>query len=116
MSQVNSLAQRIAAPSIRSLRTAVQDVQQGVYDNPNVKAMTVRQALAGYGQGLESAVGGSLSTAANIYNVPYQAQAQSALQANQIASNQKMQSNQIAATAALAQYQNLFQAYLQSLV
>jgi hypothetical protein len=116
MSKVESMAQRIAAPAVRSLRNTVQDVQQGVYDNPNVKSMTIRQALAGYGQGLESAMSGALTSAAGIYNVPYQAGVQGTLQANQIASNQTMQANQIAATAANQSLQNQWQAYLASLV
>jgi hypothetical protein len=37
----------------------MQNVQQGYYENPNVKSMTMRQALSGYGQGLEGIMGGA---------------------------------------------------------
>jgi hypothetical protein len=59
LDRVEQITQRTAAPGIRRLRSEMQNVQQGVYDNPNVKAMTMRQALSGYGQGLESIMGGA---------------------------------------------------------
>ena len=84
--KVEALAQRTAAPSIRKLRNEVQQVQGGVYDNPNVKAMTLRQALEGYGSGLESVVGGSLGTAAGMYGQEYQPQVENVMQNNRLAS------------------------------
>ena len=80
--KVEALAQRTAAPGIRKLRDQVQEVQQGVYENPNVKAMTLRQALAGYGSGLESVMGGSLGSASGMYNQEYAPQVDAAMQAN----------------------------------
>jgi hypothetical protein len=46
--------QKAAAPYLRNLRSGVQKVMQGRYENPNVKRMTLRDALGGYGQALES--------------------------------------------------------------
>jgi hypothetical protein len=46
--------QKAAAPYLRNLRSNVQKVMQGRYENPNVKRMTLRDALGGYGQALES--------------------------------------------------------------
>ena len=126
MSKVESLAQRAAAPGVRSLRSAVQETQQGYYANPNVKRMTLRDALAGYGQGLENVMGGAYKTGAAIYGQEYGVQAQGAMQQRQIASQEAMQQKQIAATESLqassiasneklAQYQNEWRAYLASL-
>lgn len=69
--RIESLAQRTAAPGIRNLRSQVQATQQGYYENPNVKAQTLRDALAGYGQGLESVMAGALATSTNMYNQEY---------------------------------------------
>jgi hypothetical protein len=67
----------------------VQQVQGGVYDNPNVKAMTLRQALQGYGAGLESVTGGALGTAAGMYNQEYSPQVDAVMQANRLASQER---------------------------
>lgn len=126
MGKVESLAQRAAAPGVRSLRSAMQETQQGYYANPNVKRMTLRDALAGYGQGLENVMGGAYKTGAAIYGQEYGVQAQGAMQQRQIASQEAMQRKQIAAAEStqaasiasnekLAQYQNEWQAYLASL-
>ena len=126
MSKVESLAQRAAAPGVRSLRSAMQETQQGYYANPNVKRMTLRDALAGYGQGLENVMGGAYKTGAAIYGQEYGVQAQGAMQQRQIASQEAMQQKQIAAAESmqassiasnerLAQYQNEWRAYLASL-
>jgi len=72
--KVEGLAQRFAAPGIRNLRSAVQGVQQGSYENPNVKRMTLRDSLAGYGQGLESVMAGALKEGAGIYGQQYGAE------------------------------------------
>ena len=126
MSKVESLAQRAAAPGVRSLRSAMQETQQGYYANPNVKRMTLRDALAGYGQGLENVMGGAYKTGAAIYGQEYGVQAQGAMQQRQITSQEAMQQKQIAAAESmqassiasnerLAQYQNEWRAYLASL-
>jgi hypothetical protein len=72
--RVEALAQQVAAPGIRKLRNQVQATQGGVYDNPNVKAMTLRQALEGYGSGLESVMGGALGSGAAMYGQEYDPQ------------------------------------------
>lgn len=111
---VESLAQRFAAPGIRNLRNTVQEVQQGVYDNPNVKRMTIRDALAGYGQGLESTMAGALGTASNIYGQEYGPQVQGALQARSIGSAEKMHSESIASNERMAELNNQWRAWLAS--
>lgn len=54
-----ALAQKAAAPGIRSLREAVQQAAVQTYENPNVRRMTLREALQGYGAGLEKVLGGA---------------------------------------------------------
>jgi len=56
---VRAKAQRIAGPQIRRLRDVVQAAAARNYDNPNVRKMTLRQALAGYGQGLGDVMTGA---------------------------------------------------------
>jgi len=101
-SKVEGLAQRFATPGIRNLRRSMQDVQQGAYDNPNVKRMTLRDALAGYGQGLESVMAGALKEGTNVYGQQYGAEVNKAgaefgagearvLQGTSIASQERMQ-------------------------
>ena len=94
--RVEALAQRVAAPSLRKLRSEVQSVQGGVYDNPNVKALTLRQALQGYGAGLESTMSGALGAGATMYGNEYDPQVQAAhanfeaqLQAQRLASQER---------------------------
>ncbi len=54
-----ALAQKAAAPGIRGLREAVQQAAIQTYENPNVRRMTLREALQGYGAGLEKVLGGA---------------------------------------------------------
>jgi hypothetical protein len=115
MGKVESLAQRAAAPGIRRLRTTMGEVQQGYYENPNVKRMTLRDALAGYGQGLEDVMGGAMRTGASIYGQEYGLQGQAALQANQIASTESMHAESIAANERMNQYNNEWREYLANL-
>ena len=112
--KVEGLAQRYAAPGIRQLRNTVQQVQQGYYENPNVKSQTLRDTLAGYGQGLETVMAGAEKSAANVYGQEYGAQVQSALQAADISAKESMQASALASNERLAQYQNEWKAYLMS--
>ena len=52
--EVSAETQRLQAPSIRRLRRQLQQTQTQRFDNPNVRRMTTRAALAGFGAGLES--------------------------------------------------------------
>jgi hypothetical protein len=60
---VAALAQRAAAPGIRSLRETVQQAMGASYENPNVRRMTLREALQGYGAGLEKVMAGAQAQA-----------------------------------------------------
>lgn len=114
--RVEALAQRVAAPGIRKLRSEVQTAQGGVYDNPNVKAMTLRQALQGYGSGLESVMGGALSAGAGMYAREYDPKVTGAitnyrgnlereLQAERLAAQERISAANIAANKSNS-YQN----------
>jgi len=71
--KVSSLTQKRAAPAIRKLRETTQRATSANYDNPNVKKMTVREALAGYGTGLEGVVAGAGRAASIEYGDQYAA-------------------------------------------
>jgi len=69
--QIAKMAQQNAAPGVRNLRTAIQAVTSRRGDNPNVDKMTLRDALAGYGQGLEEVMSGARQTASAEYAQKY---------------------------------------------
>lgn len=69
--RITSLAQRFQAPAVRRLRTEVRRAQGEAYDNPNAKRMVLRDALAGYGQGLENVAAGAYKSAIGQYNTEY---------------------------------------------
>ena len=76
-SEVASLRQRHAGPGIRKLRDQTLNALRGVgmtaqgFENPNVRRMTVRQALQGYGSGLGQILASAQSTAMNQYGQKY---------------------------------------------
>lgn len=60
--KVQSLAQQHAAPGIRTLREAYQTAAARLPSNPKTR-LTLRDALKGYGSGLENVMGGARKTA-----------------------------------------------------
>lgn len=77
---VRAKAQRIAGPQIRRLRDVIQAAAARNYENPNVRKMTLRQALAGYGQGLGDVMTGAHREAQAEEMQEYQTQYGEALQ------------------------------------
>lgn len=69
--RISALSQRFQAPGVRRLRREVRSATGGSYDNPNVKRMVLRDALAGYGQGLESVTAGAYKSALGQYGQEY---------------------------------------------
>ena len=69
--KVSALTQKKSATGVRNLRNTTQRAMSETYDNPNVKRMTVRDALAGYGSGLESVMSGAGSDARAEYDQQY---------------------------------------------
>ena len=54
--QISGLTRKLADPAIRSLSRTAKIALMKHYDNPNVAKMVAREALAGYGQSLASAL------------------------------------------------------------
>ena len=73
--RVAALTQRKSAAGLRAARQALQQTVGGYYENPNVKRMTLRDALAGYGQSVESVLSGADTAAREEYNQEYGIQA-----------------------------------------
>ncbi len=69
--EISSLQQQLAAPTLRKLRQQIREAQGRYYENPNVKRMTLRDALAGYGLGDEEAMAGSRGQATSEYQQKY---------------------------------------------
>ena len=97
-SRITDLTQTSSAGAIRGLRSAMQRVAGGSYANPNVRRMTLREALAGYGQGIQSAVSAASETARKLYNTEYETKAE-----------EKKLNYNTAAQASQAQYQGQLQ-------
>jgi hypothetical protein len=76
-SEVAKLRQRQAGPNIRKLRDVTLTSLRGAgmtaqnWENPNVRRMTVRQALQGYGSGLGQILSSAQNTAMNQYGQKY---------------------------------------------
>lgn len=102
--RVASLTQQAAAPGVRRLRQAVAEASNQSYANPNVKAMTLRQALEGFGTGLESVMSGAAHTAAAEYDPEFQSKTQES-QANFSTDVNKR----------LADYTNMWTKYMQEM-
>lgn len=76
--EIKKKTQRNAAPQIRQLRQTVQQAMGRNYENPNVRRMTLRDALAGYGMGLEGVMRGAGQQAQQEYAQEYSKDWQSA--------------------------------------
>lgn len=77
-SAIAALSQKKAAPGIRGLREAYQRVAARRDENPNVTSMTLRQALRGYGTGLEEIMSGAYSAAESEYGKKYAVESEEA--------------------------------------
>ena len=68
---ISALTQKRSAPGLRRLRTAVQESMARNFDNPNVRRMTLRDALEGYGTGIEGVLSGAGQAATAEYAQKY---------------------------------------------
>lgn len=89
--KVSGLTQKRAAPGVRKLREATRSAMSETYDNPNVKKMTVRDALAGYGTGLENVMAGANRAATQEYGQQYAANVGAEMARFQAATNRQSQ-------------------------
>ena len=79
--RISSLSQQYAAPQARTLKETFRAATQPVWgENPNVRRMTVRDALAGVATGLSGIQAQATQTAAAQYLPEFQTQAEEALQ------------------------------------
>ena len=98
---VRAATQKLAAPGIRTLRQTVQQAMGRNYENPNVRKLTLREALQGYGVGLGNVMSGAGREARSEHMQELQLQQQEA------------QNNWEAQTkAAMSAYQNAWNDYL----
>ena len=109
--EINTLTQQRAAPGLRAMRQQVNRAAGASYDNPNIKRMTLRDALEGYGTGIASVLGAAGTEATNEYGEKYartsvNAQAEFTSKANQINT-----ANVNAADIAKANYQGQLTQY-----
>jgi hypothetical protein len=98
---LKAATQKLAAPGVRTLRETVQQAMGRNYENPNVRKMTLREALQGYGTGLEKVMSGAGREARS------NQMAELDLQREQEAMNFKAQTE-----AAMRSYQNAWADYL----
>lgn len=61
--EISRLTQARASGGIRGLRAATQAISRQRFENPNVRRMTLRDALRGYGEGLEAVMSGAAGVA-----------------------------------------------------
>ena len=117
--RISALEQQKAAPGLRAARSQIEQVQGRYEENPNVKAMTLRQALAGYGLAVEQTMAGAETAAETEYGREYATKSQEAQINYQGATTTAQTQYQGALTAAQAtfqgqetQYQDLFANYM----
>ena len=69
--EISRLTRKRAAPGVRRLRSAVQMAMTRPYESPQIRRMTLREALAGFGMGLESVMGAAGREAVGEYGAEY---------------------------------------------
>jgi len=112
--RVEELTQQLAAPGVRGLRTQVQRAIGRRYVNPQVARMTLREALAGYGAGLESVMGGARTTALGQYETEYAPQAEKARLEYQTGISRAQSEWEARRAAQMTEYQAAMEEYLES--
>jgi hypothetical protein len=73
---IDALTQKRSAPGLRAMRQQVSRASGVSYDNPNMKRMTLRDALQGYGQGVEQTLSGANAAATNEYGNQFSAESE----------------------------------------
>ena len=99
--KTRALTQKLAAPGIRTLRQTMQQAMGRNYENPNVRKLTLREALQGYGTGLEKVMSGAGREARSEQMAEIDLQRQ-----------QQMVNFQAQTAAAMQSYQNAWADYL----
>lgn len=87
---VAGIQQTLAAPQVRNLREALGAMNvQATDDNPNARRAMLRDALKGFGVGLDSVMGGAYGQALSAYGQKYNSQYSAALTSFQSAEQAK---------------------------
>jgi len=102
--RIAALQQTHAAPGIRMAREALQANMNEASDNPNVRRLTLREALQGYGAGIENVMSGAARTAQAEHGQEVELAGQEAM------ANWKMKQER-----AMADYNAKMQAYLRTM-
>jgi len=98
---IRAMTQKLAAPGVRTLRQTMQQAMGKNYENPNVRKLTLREALQGYGTGLEKVMGGAGREARSEHMAELDLQRQ-----------EEMANFQAQTNAAMQTYQNAWADYL----
>ena len=100
--RIQFLTRQAAAPGVRKLRMGLLGALQAGRraENPNMQALLGRQAVAGYGEGLESVMGGARQEGMGLYAPEFAAMTEQE-KANWLAAREKEHSDYL---AALEQY------------
>lgn len=98
---VRAMTQKMAAPGVRTLRETMQQAMGKNYENPNVRKLTLREALQGYGTGLDKVMAGASREARSEHMAELDIKREAEM------ANFKAQTN-----AAMQQYQNAWADYL----
>lgn len=114
LERVKKLTQEAAAPQLRGLRTEVQRAMGKRYANPNVARMTLREALAGYGQGLESVMAGARAAGRSAYETEYAPLAEKARVEYQTGVSKAQQEWEAQRAARMTEYESAIKEYLAS--
>lgn len=110
--RVEELTQQLAAPGVKGLRSQVQRAIGKRYVNPQVARMTLREALAGYGQGLESVMGGARRGALTQYEQEYAPQVEKSRLEYQAGVSRAQQEYQTTAQAKMTEYDAAWKEYM----
>ena len=111
---IDALTQKRAAPGLRAMRNQVNRASGVSYDNPNMKRMTLRDALQGYGQGVESALSSANQSAVNEYGTEFGRRSTDAYNMYQSEANKTNAYNQYSADKEKTNYSTLAQEYFSS--
>lgn len=79
--EIKAMARKLAGPTIRRARIALQDALSKQYENPMMRGIVLRKALEGYGIAVGEARAKAYQTGAQIYGQEYQAKTAEAMNA-----------------------------------
>lgn len=110
-SEVDKLTQKRAAGGIRALRQSLARAGASGYNNADVKRMTLRDALQGYGTGLSSVIGEASEAATSEYGKKYGYALTNAQAEYTAGSNKASEYNKYAQDTAKTEYEGSLKEY-----